>query len=91
MLELLFASQLWFLDYQAIVGGKNANTGSRPFIGGAHATKAECVKTAKTELPQYQAHSPFPGAKWKYICTLRDWKPKTQAELDATNNGHHGH
>lgn len=91
MLSIILASQLWFLDYQAIVNGKNANIGPLPYKGGSHATKAVCIKAAKTELPQYQAHSPFTGAKWKYTCTLRPWKPKTQAELDAIHNGHAGH
>lgn len=91
MLSIILASQLWFLDYQAIVNGKNANIGPRPHTGGSHATKAECVKTAKIELPQYQAHSPFPGATWKFTCTRRPWKLKTAAELDAIHNGHAGH
>lgn len=89
MNSIIIAASLWFVSYQAIQGGQDMNNRPSPIGGDAHASKAECVKDGARGVKELNAHNPYPGAKWKYTCTLRDWKPKTQAELDAIHNGHH--
>lgn len=92
MLPIILASQLWFINYQAVLNGQDMNARPLPFGNYAHATKAECVKDGQTSVKEFTAHNPFPGAKWSYTCTRKLIpRAKTQAELDAIHNGHVGH
>lgn len=90
MLPIILASQLWFINYQAVLNGQDMNARPLPFGNYVHATKAECVKDGKAGVKDFTAHNPFPGAKWSYKCSLKPLPaPKTQSELDAIHNGHH--
>jgi hypothetical protein len=91
MFAIILASQLWFVDYHAMIGTKKVAT----ITTNGFPTKAECMAEKAAELPNMQKHGPPMTPKptrWTATCTLRGFNQLTQQQLNMLHeapNHHH--
>lgn len=96
ILGALLAVQLWYGDYQAMLGTKTLTEGHPPIEQQVFVTKVECDKYGASNLVDITDHPPrtapkVAGMKWVFKCVRRVPVVHTPTELNEIHDTSHAH
>lgn len=98
MFSLILAQALWFLDVQAIQGGRDiVKDLGHGVAGGAFDNQQQCLKQGRDRVSEFTLSAPIElrgktGVVYQFTCTKRmPPPPKTLQQLNEIHNSHTGH